>query len=117
MNAPPFPAWFREHAGFAPHPWQARLADHSACDDRLIRIPTGMGKTLGVLAAWSYHRLVRADPAWPRRLALCLPMRTLVEQTEAVVEAWLATLGRHFLFLRIDMPALATMVTPALSAE
>jgi len=42
-----------------------------------------MGKTLGVLAAWIEHRVIDIDAAWPTRLVWCLPMRTLVEQTEA----------------------------------
>ncbi len=68
--------------------WQKRLAQSETCRNRLIRVPTGMGKTLGVLAAWAYHRLVRDDDVWPRRLVWCLPMRTLVEQTEQVAK-WL----------------------------
>jgi CRISPR-associated endonuclease/helicase Cas3 len=64
-----------------PHPWQEQLADDDSCCDRLIRIPTGLGKTLGVLLAWAYHRLHRQDQRWPRRLVWCLPMRTLVDQT------------------------------------
>lgn len=46
-----------------------------------------MGKTLGVLAVWSWHRLSKDDARWPRRLVWCLPMRVLVEQTEAVASA------------------------------
>jgi CRISPR-associated endonuclease/helicase Cas3 len=52
----------------------------------LIRLPTGFGKTEGVLAAWSYHRLHRHDANWPRRLIWCLPMRVLVEQTVQVAK-------------------------------
>jgi hypothetical protein len=63
-----------------PHPWQLDLACSSEFDNRLIRIPTGMGKTHGVLAAWLWNRVYRRDPAWPRRLVWCLPMRVLVEQ-------------------------------------
>lgn len=44
-----------------------------------------MGKTLGVLSAWAWHRLHRREDGWPRRLVWCLPMQVLVEQTEAVV--------------------------------
>lgn len=77
-----FPAWFRDVTGHQdPHPWQAELAVASRCEDRLIRIPTGLGKTEGVLATWAWHRLVRKDESWPRRLVWCLPMRVLVEQT------------------------------------
>ncbi|HCL92920.1 MAG TPA: hypothetical protein DIC50_09080, partial [Verrucomicrobia subdivision 3 bacterium] len=31
--------------------------------------------------------------AWPRRLVYCLPLRTLVEQTQANVAAWLARIA------------------------
>lgn len=80
--------WFGQVSGGgrAPHAWQAELAAAASCDNRLIRIPTGFGKTLGVLAAWLYHRIQRRDPQWPRRLVWCLPMRTLVEQTCAEAE-------------------------------
>ncbi len=52
-----------------------------------------MGKTLGVLAAWSWHRLHNSNDAWPRRLVWCLPMRVLAEQTEAVVREGLERVG------------------------
>ena len=74
----------------APHHWQRELSLASACGNRLIRIPTGFGKTLGVLAAWVWHRLCRRDDEWPRRLVWCLPMRVLVEQTESDVRAALS---------------------------
>lgn len=76
----------------APHLWQSELAADRECLDRLIRIPTGFGKTLGVLATWVWHRVVRGDDAWPRRLVWCLPMRVLVEQTEAEARRALASL-------------------------
>ena len=65
----------------------------STCGNRLIRIPTGFGKTLGVLTAWTWHRVHRGDEAWPRRLVWCLPMRVLVEQTEDEVQSALNRLG------------------------
>ncbi|MCL4697473.1 MAG: Fic family protein, partial [Burkholderiaceae bacterium] len=61
--------------------------------NRLIRIPTGMGKTFGVLGAWTWNRLTRADATWPRRLIWCLPMRVLVEQVAAEIRAALQRLG------------------------
>lgn len=90
-----FDAWFRTLAGAsqAPHEWQRGLGRESAPRSRLVRIPTGMGKTLGALAAWTYHRLRRRDDAWPRRLVWCLPMRVLVEQTEEVVREALGRAG------------------------
>ena len=47
----------------------------------------------GVVSAWAWNRLARADASWPRRLAFCLPMRVLVEQTEASVRDWLGRLN------------------------
>jgi CRISPR-associated endonuclease/helicase Cas3 len=75
--------WFvtlTEHP--SPHEWQTELMREPNCRDRIIRIPTGLGKTEGVLAAWSFHRICNGDESWPRRLVWCLPMRVLVEQTE-----------------------------------
>lgn len=82
-------AWFERVSGggVSPHPWQTALGETTACGNRMIRIPTGFGKTLGVIAAWLRHRVNRDDEAWPRRLVWCLPMRTLVEQTVAEAEA------------------------------
>jgi len=87
MSDRTFEEWFAAltlHA--SPRPWQADLAADPTCRNRLIRIPTGLGKTEGVLAAWSYHRLHRRDESWPRRLVWCLPMRVLVEQTYQVAQ-------------------------------
>lgn len=89
-----FDAFFRHVTKMdAPLPWQHDLGERTQCHDRLIRIPTGMGKTLGVLTAWLYHRVARADDSWPRRLVWCLPMRVLVEQLHAEVGAVLARLS------------------------
>ena len=67
--------------GFQPRQWQNNLGTNANVGDQLIRIPTGEGKTLGVLSTWLYHAIEKNDPAWPRRLVWCLPMRTLVDQT------------------------------------
>ena len=77
----------------SPHNWQQELADQDECANRLIRIPTGFGKTLGVLAAWAWHRLKQGNNGWPCRLVWCLPMRVLVEQTEHEVRSALGHLG------------------------
>ena len=89
-----YAAFFENTFGQAPRDWQRSLSLEDAPRSRLIRIPTGLGKTLGALGAWSWHRLERADERWPRRLVWCLPMRVLVEQTEAVVRDALARQGR-----------------------
>ena len=74
-------------------PWQSELAAPASCGNRLIRIPTGFGKTLGVLSAWAWHRVRKQNEGWPRRLVWCLPMRVLVEQTESEVRSALERLG------------------------
>ncbi len=78
---PDYASYFRELTGHEPHWWQSSLGASTSVASRLIRIPTGFGKTVGVASAWLYHRLERNDAAWPNRLVWCLPMRTLVEQT------------------------------------
>lgn len=84
-----FECFFNCATGYSPHGWQASLAQENVCRDRLIRIPTGFGKTAGVMIAWLWNRVQQANDEWPRRLVLCLPMRTLVEQTERAVQEWL----------------------------
>ncbi len=79
--------------GLEPHSWQERLAGEVVCINRLIRIPTGFGKTLGLLGAWLWNRVANAREDWPRRLVWCLPMRVLVEQTEFAIREALKALG------------------------
>lgn len=90
-----------------PMTWQSRLAcgeeadaakpetliRGTACRSRLIDVPTGCGKTAGAVLAWLWNSLVLGTQAWPRRLVYCMPMRTLVEQTEANVALWLLRLA------------------------
>jgi len=93
MTDQPFDIWFEKVAGFPARDWQTELAQSETCQDRLIRIPTGFGKTLGVVAAWTFHRLVLQSEDWPRRLVVTLPMRVLVEQTIRVVQRFLSAAG------------------------
>ncbi len=76
-----------------PHDWQRDLGAQQECANRLIRVPTGFGKTLGVLVAWLWNRVYRQNERWPRRLVWCLPMRMLVEQTEQEARKSLNRLG------------------------
>ncbi len=85
--------FFKQATGWPePQGWQSELIESSP-ESRLIRIPTGFGKTLGVLLAWLWHRHQKNDEDWPRRLVWCLPMRVLVEQTIDETEAVLDRLG------------------------
>ena len=78
-----------------PMQWQERLAAEDVPSDRILRIPTGFGKTLGVLLAWLYHRALQKNSSWPRRLIWCLPMRTLVEQTSSEAKRVIQELPRY----------------------
>ena len=90
-------SFFRQISGLpesgAAHPWQLELAAEPRCTNRLIRIPTGFGKTHGVLVAWLWNRVYQRSAAWPRRLVWCLPMRVLVEQVHADIAACLQRMG------------------------
>ena len=87
--------FFKKATEFAPYLYQTRLAEGDALPI-LLKIPTGAGKTEAAVLGWLYryfehpNRVVRDSTQ--RRLAYCLPMRTLVEQTAARVGDWLENL-------------------------
>jgi CRISPR-associated endonuclease/helicase Cas3 len=85
--------WLEPLIGFPPHPWQARLAADTLARSRLVRVPTGLGKTAGVVGAWAYNRIHRRDDTWPRRLVFCFPMRVLVEQSAEAIRSMLHRVG------------------------
>jgi len=87
-----FDTFFQSATGNTPYDYQSRLAGNDSgttCHSQLINIPTGLGKTAAVVLAWLWNRIRLQNPKWPRRLVYCLPMRTLVEQTEGEVKKWL----------------------------
>lgn len=91
-----FDYFFKAATGHTTYDYQRRLAGGDTgrpCESQLINIPTGLGKTAAVVQAWLWNRVHAQNPAWPRRLVYCLPMRTLVEQTRENVELWLLRLG------------------------
>jgi CRISPR-associated endonuclease/helicase Cas3 len=73
-----------------PYAYQRRLA----LDDwpEVLIAPTGMGKTAGIVLGWLWRRIT-APETTARRLVYCLPMRTLVEQTEKAARGWLRELA------------------------
>lgn len=79
--------------GWQPHSWQDELASREESRNQLIRVPTGFGKTLGVIGIWVWRRVIHKTETWPRRLVWCLPMRVLVEQTEDEVRQALDRAG------------------------
>ena len=92
MNAANFASFFKHITGSSPYDYQSRLAggdEGRVCESLLIDIPTGLGKTAAVVLAWLWNRVHLQREDWPRRLVICLPMRTLVEQTHGSAKAWL----------------------------
>ena len=98
-----FGQFFEMATGHAPYDYQQRLAGGDAgqsCESQLIIVPTGLGKTAAVVLAWLRNRVAPSlnqqpstlNQPWPRRLVYCLPMRTLVEQTETEVRKWMQSL-------------------------
>jgi len=88
-----YEAVFRAAFDNAPFDYQRRLA---TCEElySLVNVPTGAGKTAAILGAWLWRRL-HAPQSVGRRLVYCLPMRTLVEQTEKVTSTAIARLAAH----------------------
>lgn len=84
-----------------PYPYQVELAQHP-WPETLVA-PTGFGKTAAVLAAWLW-KIGQQDVETPRRLVYCLPMRTLVEQTETAAKRWIeATSSALGLEVQLDV--------------
>jgi CRISPR-associated endonuclease/helicase Cas3 len=77
----------------APYPFQRAIADTPEAD--ILIAPTGLGKTAAVTLGWAWRRL-KAPSTTPRRLVWCLPMRTLVEQTEREARSWMKNLSVMF---------------------
>ncbi|CAN5772076.1 hypothetical protein BH09MYX1_BH09MYX1_36700 [soil metagenome] len=90
-----FAPWFERLTDFPAHAWQREVGEADVCRDRILRVPTGFGKTAGVVLPWLFHRVAKGNRAWPARLIFCLPMRVLVEQTERAIIEWLAKAGLH----------------------
>ena len=91
-----FDTFFQKASAHQPYPFQRSIATSDIIPD-LVEIPTGLGKTDAIILGWLWRR--RFDPdgdirfSTPRRLVYCLPMRVLVEQTQAKVDGWLQSLG------------------------
>lgn len=94
--------FFKTVTDRSPFDYQRRLGTEPWPD--ILDIPTGLGKTAAVVVAWFWKRLQR-DTATPRRLVYCLPMRVLVEQTQANVQNWLTNVASMFAQREMEPPA------------
>lgn len=89
-----FSAFFHRATDREPYPYQSAFASAQELP-RVLAVPTGTGKTATAVLGWLWRRRFAATEVratTPRRLVFCLPMRTLVEQTEMNVNAWLQRL-------------------------
>lgn len=85
--------FFESITGRPPFPYQLRLGTEPWPE--LLDVPTGLGKTAAAIVAWLYKRLTE-DSATGMRLAYCLPMRVLVEQTGAAARDWCSRAAGYF---------------------
>lgn len=91
----------------APFHYQEALANDSW--PQIITIPTGLGKTAGIMMPWLWKRL-NHDPDTPLRLIYCLPMRVLVEQTESCAQRWINNLLQESLLPESGKPSVHVMM-------
>jgi len=75
----------------SPYPYQTEFATRETIP-YLLRVPTSAGKTATAILGWLYRRQMQPSET-PRRMAYCLPMRVLVEQSERQARRWIANLG------------------------
>ncbi|MEE9384677.1 MAG: CRISPR-associated helicase Cas3' [Nannocystaceae bacterium] len=90
-----FQSFFEAATGHPPFPFQCEFATAEQLP-QLLRAPTGSGKTATAIIGWLWRRHHASDAVrrgTPRRLVFCLPMRTLVQQTETVATQWIKALG------------------------
>lgn len=91
-----------------PYPWQRALAE-SESFPILLDVPTGLGKTAGVVLAWAWARY-QQRPGTPRRLVFCLPMRSLVEQTCDAAREWMERVAPVFSAATVDVPQVCPLL-------
>ncbi len=90
-----FDLLFQKATTHRPYNYQRKLALGETLPEAVV-VPTGAGKTAAVIMAWIWRRRFASETvrqATPRRLIVCLPMRTLVSQTADVARDCLSNLG------------------------
>lgn len=90
-----FDDFFRVATGAGSYEFQRIFAMAPVLPD-LLEAPTGSGKTATAVLGWLWrrrHGTAAQKAESGHRLVFCLPMRTLVEQTEKSVQKWRTNLG------------------------
>lgn len=90
-----FDELFHKCTGAPPYAFQRAFAEAPKLPD-LLEAPTGSGKTATAMLGWLWRRKFGSSSQQAeagRRLVYCLPMRTLVEQTERAARLWRERLG------------------------
>jgi CRISPR-associated endonuclease/helicase Cas3 len=94
-NYEEFFATAHETEPLRPFPYQVKFATAPELP-LLLNVPTGTGKTATIVLGWLWRRRfasAEVQRSTPRRLAYCLPMRVLVEQTVSHCQDWVRRLG------------------------
>ncbi len=86
-----FPDFFYKATHHNPFQYQVELSE-APFTSRVIRVPTGGGKTEAAILPWLWKTATEAEAA-PKRLIVFSPMRALVSQTVRRIETWLERLG------------------------
>src|SRR5690606_37517983 len=102
-----YSVFFQDITGRPPFPYQERLGVEPWPE--LLDVPTGLGKTAAAIVAWLYKRL-QGDAETGSRLVYCLPMRVLVEQTQAAEREWCAKAAPHFAERQLAVPAVHVLM-------
>ncbi|GKT07593.1 CRISPR-associated endonuclease Cas3'' [Desulforhabdus sp. TSK] len=85
--------FFHSVTGCDPFPYQLQLGE--GLWPNLLEVPTGLGKTAAVVVAWMW-KVLNEDKQTPLRMAYCLPMRVLVEQTMDCGAKWVENAAPEF---------------------
>ncbi len=109
-----YESFFKDLTGHDPFPYQVRLSERAWPE--VVDVPTGLGKTQAVIAAWLFRQL-RGDTQTGRRLVYCLPMRTLVEQTRGVAEELCRRSENQFRSCGAQPPTVHTLMGGFLDQE
>lgn len=109
-----FEEFFKKITGETPFPFQQRLGKDLWPE--LLEIPTGLGKTAGIMIAWLYKQLI-GDEQTPRRMVWCLPMRVLVEQTRTNADLWVEKVRPYFLAKGLTLPTVHVLMGGEKDAE